>query len=233
MADLIETLTSLQEAIFLGAVAGLNRTEHQHTEERNSLVGRKTSRDTIFPEFADDLGIRQTRDTMPHLPQRRIDFSRNMTEGRHAMSDHLDVIVLDDDPQMSSLIAETLEGFYSWGDVHSFTHFNEALAFCKKKKKGAAIFILDVYLDKRTAFDFLDQIPDQCARAAEGTVIITGNASDDIVNTCIASNITYLLEKPIRVHALKLAVRAIVGKYHRFAERVLENSEYAGSTAKI
>jgi DNA-binding NtrC family response regulator len=145
------------------------------------------------------------------------------------MSDNLDVIVLDDDPQMCSLITEILKDFYSWGDVHSFTKYNEALAFCKKKRLGMAIFILDVYLDKKTAFDFLDQISDQCAWASEDTVMITGNASDDVVNMCIASNISYLIEKPIKVHALKLAVRAIVGKYLRFAKRLLGDSEYAHS----
>jgi DNA-binding NtrC family response regulator len=149
------------------------------------------------------------------------------------MSDKLDVIVLDDDPHMCSLIAEILKGFYVWGDVHSFTNFNEALAFCKKKKLGVAIFILDVYLEKKTAFDFLDQISDQCAWASEDTVMITGNASDDIVNMCIASNINYLIEKPMRAYTLKLAVRAIVGKYLRFAKRLLGDSDYAESVAKI
>ena len=149
------------------------------------------------------------------------------------MSDNLDVIVLDDDPQMCSLIAEILKGFYVWGDVHPFTNFNEALAFCKKRKLGVAIFILDVYLEKKTAFDFLDQISDQCAWASEDTVIITGNASDDIVNMCIASNITYLIEKPMKAYTLKLAVRAIVGKYLRFAKRLLGDSDYADSVARI
>ena len=149
------------------------------------------------------------------------------------MSDNLDVIVLDDDPQMCSLISEILKGFYVWGDIHSFTKFNDALAFCKKKKLGVAIFILDVYLDKKTAFDFLEQISAQCAWASEDTVIITGNASDDIVNMCIASNIHYLIEKPMRTYMLKLAVMAIVGKYLRFAKRLLGDSAYAESVSKI
>jgi response regulator of citrate/malate metabolism len=98
---------------------------------------------------------------------------------------------------------------------------------------GVAIFILDVYLDGKTAFDFLDQITDQCAWAPEDAIIITGNASDDVVNMCIASNITYLIEKPMKAYTLKLAVRAIVGKYLRFAKRLLGDSDYAGRIAKI
>jgi response regulator of citrate/malate metabolism len=149
------------------------------------------------------------------------------------MSDNLDVIILDDDPQMCTLIEEILRDFYVWGSVHTFTDFNEALAFCRKMKLGVAIFILDVYLGKKTAFDFLDQISDQCAWASEDAIIITGNAGDDIVDMCIASNITYLIEKPMKVYTLKLAVRAIVGKYIRFAKRLLGDSVYAKRVAKI
>jgi response regulator of citrate/malate metabolism len=149
------------------------------------------------------------------------------------MSDNLDVIVLDDDPQMCSLLTEMLKHFYTWGDIHSFTDVREASSFCRHMKTGVAIFILDVYLGKETAFDFLDKISEKFAWAAEDTVIITGNASDDIVNMCIASNVTYLLEKPIKGHTLKFAVRAIVGKYIRFAKRLLHDPDYAKSVAEI
>ncbi len=149
------------------------------------------------------------------------------------MSNNLDVIVLDDDPQICSLVTEILKGFYVWGNIHSFTTFSDALTFCKKEKLGMAIFILDVFLGKKTAFDFLDQIANQCAWAFEDTVIMTGFASDDIVNMCIASNINYLIEKPIKAYTLKLAVRAIAGKYVQFAKRILSNSDYAKRVAKI
>jgi response regulator of citrate/malate metabolism len=149
------------------------------------------------------------------------------------MSDNLDVIVLDDDPQMCSFLTEMLKHFYTWGDIHSFTDVREALSFCRHKKPGVAIFILDVYLGKETAFDFLDKISETFAWAAEDTVIITGNASDDIVNMCIASNVTYLLEKPIKGYTLKFAVKAIVGKYIRFARRLLHDPDYAKSVAEI
>jgi response regulator of citrate/malate metabolism len=149
------------------------------------------------------------------------------------MSDNLDVIVLDDDPQMCSLLTDMLKHFYTWGDIHSFTDVREALSFCRHMKTGVAIFILDVYLGKETAFDFLDKISEKFAWAAEDTVIITGNASDDIVNMCVASNVTYLLEKPIKGYTLKFAVRAIVGKYIRFAKRLLHDPHYAKSVAEI
>ena len=149
------------------------------------------------------------------------------------MSDNLDVIVLDDDPDVCSLLTEILKSFYTWGNIHAFTSVREAVSFCRRQKTGVAIFILDVYLGKETAFDFLEQIGDKFAWAAEDTVIVTGNASDDIVNMCVASNITYLIEKPLKAYTLKLAVRAIVGKYIRFARRLLHDPDYAKSISEI
>jgi DNA-binding NtrC family response regulator len=149
------------------------------------------------------------------------------------MSDKLNVIVLDDDPQICTLIKEILQSFYVWGDIHPFTNFNEALTFCKKKHMGMAIFILDVYLDKKTAFDFLEEISDQYAWAPEDTIIMTGNASDTIVNMCIAQSINYLIEKPLKAYTLKLAVRSIVGKYTLFAKRLIGNPDFATGVAKL
>jgi DNA-binding NtrC family response regulator len=149
------------------------------------------------------------------------------------MSDQLDVIILDDDPGMCALITDIVKDFYVWGDVHSFTDYHKALSYCKKAKLGVAVFILDVYLGKGTAFDFLDAINDKYAWAVEDSIIITGNADDDIVNMCTAANITYLIEKPIKVYTLKLAVRAIVGKYLLFAKRLLGNAEFAKYVANI
>jgi DNA-binding NtrC family response regulator len=149
------------------------------------------------------------------------------------MSNNLDVIVLDDDPQICSLITDLLGDFYVWGEIHSFTDYQKAISYCKHRKGGIALFIVDVYLGKETAFDFLDAIADQYAWAAEDTIIITGNASDDIVNMCISSNITYLIEKPVKAYTLKLAVRAIADKYLVFARRILNNSHFASSVAEI
>jgi response regulator of citrate/malate metabolism len=145
------------------------------------------------------------------------------------MANNLDVIVLDDDPQICKLITDILKGFYVWGNIHPFTNYDEALAFCKKKHPGVAIFILDVYLNEKTAFDFLEELSGQYAWASEDTIIISGNASDDIVNMCIASNINYLIEKPMKTYTLKLAVRAIVGKYTLFAKRLIGNPELVKS----
>lgn len=149
------------------------------------------------------------------------------------MSNNLDVIILDDNPRICALITEILESFYVWGDIHSFTNFNEALTFCKNKHAGVAIFILDVYLDKKTAFDFLKEIPDQYAWASEDKIIITGKASDEIVNMCIPLNINYLIEKPMKAYTLKLAVKAIVGKYTLFAKRLIGDPDFARSVAKL
>lgn len=149
------------------------------------------------------------------------------------MANNLDVVVLDDDPQICTLITDILKSFYVWGDIHAFTNYREALTFCKTKKLGVAIFILDVYLDKKTAFDFLEEIADDYAWASEDTLIITGNASDEIVNMCLPLSIHTLIEKPMKAYTLKLAVRAIVGKYTLFAKRILGDPDFARGVAKL
>jgi hypothetical protein len=69
--------------------------------------------------------------------------------------------------------------------------------------------------------------------AYEDTIIMTGKASDDVVNMCIASNITYLIEKPTRAYTLQLAVRAIVAKYIRFAKKLMEDPVLAETVARF
>jgi len=62
---------------------------------------------------------------------------------------------------------------------------------------------------------------------------MTGNANDEVVDMCISSDITYLLEKPIRSYALKLAVRAIVAKYAKFAKKLLLDPVLADHVTRI
>jgi hypothetical protein len=51
---------------------------------------------------------------------------------------------------------------------------------------------LDVFLGEKTGFDFLDFIMDKFPMAHQDTIIITGNASDEVVKMCVALDITYL-----------------------------------------
>ena len=147
------------------------------------------------------------------------------------MPDNLDVIVVDDEPEVCAVITEMIKSFYAWGVVHSFTDADKAIAHCQEQKAGVAIFVLDVFMGKETGFGFLDSIADKYPMAYEDTIIITGNASDDVVNMCVASDITYLIEKPIRPFALQLSVRAIVAKYIRFARRLIEDPAFAERVA--
>ena len=59
------------------------------------------------------------------------------------------------------------------------------------------------------------------------TVMISGMASEDVVDMCIASGVNHLLEKPIRNYALQLAIRSIVMKYVKFAKKLLTDTEFA------
>ncbi|MDD5168537.1 MAG: response regulator [Syntrophales bacterium] len=149
------------------------------------------------------------------------------------MSDSLDVIIVDDDPEICYVISETIRMFYTWGEVFAFSDIDEAMKYCRQKKAGVAIFILDVFLGSETGFEFLDAITDKFPMAYEDTIIMTGNASEDVVNMCIASNISYLIEKPIRSYSLQLAVRAIVAKYIRFAKRLIDDPVLAQTVSGL
>jgi len=126
-----------------------------------------------------------------------------------------------------------IKRFYLWGDVLSFSDVDEAFFYCKNMKAGVAIFVIDVFIGKETAFGFLDMISEKFPMCYEDTIIITGNASDDVVNMCIASDINYLIEKPIKPYALQLTIRAIVGKYIKFAKKLLANPALAESIAAL
>jgi CheY-like chemotaxis protein len=149
------------------------------------------------------------------------------------MSDGLDVIIIDDDKGICEIIKELVESFYSWGDVISFSNADEAIDYCLQRDVGVAIFIIDVFLGGLSGFYFLDAIEKKFPTAHEDSIIISGNASDDVVNMCLASRVNYLLEKPIKPYALQLAVKAITGKYLNFAKKLLQDSTYAASIAKL
>ncbi len=149
------------------------------------------------------------------------------------MSEGLDVIVVDDEPEVCDLLKRIIKRFYVWGEVISFTNVDDALEFCLARDLRFAIFVLDVFLGDTSGFRFLDTIEEKFPTAPEDTIIITGHASDDVVDMCVASDVNYLLEKPIRPHALQLAVRAIVSKYMKFTKKILEDPSFAESVARV
>lgn len=149
------------------------------------------------------------------------------------MSDGLDVIIVDDDAEVCDALSEAIGSFYTWGDVLAFSDEEEAALYCMNRDVGIAIFVVDVFLGEKSGFYFLDTISDKFPSAHQDAIIITGNASDDVVNMCIASDVNHLLEKPIRSYALQLAVRAVLAKYLKFAKKVLEDKEFADSVAQI
>ncbi len=149
------------------------------------------------------------------------------------MSDGLDVIIVDDDPIVCELISTTIDRFYTWGNVFSFTDPEEAITYCRNRDIGVAIFVVDVFLGGASGFFFLDAIEEKFPTAHSDAVIITGNASDDIVNMCVASNVNHLLEKPVKPYALQLAVRAIAEKYLKFAKRIFQDPDFAKSISNL
>jgi DNA-binding NtrC family response regulator len=149
------------------------------------------------------------------------------------MSDGLDVVVLDDDPGISQVLKELIETFYTWGNVIAFYDAEKAIAWCLERDVGLSIFVVDVFLKGMSGFFFLDSIESKFPAAHEDAIIISGKANEDIVDMCLASNVTYLLEKPLKPYALQLAVRAITAKYLRFAKKLLRDPSLAKSIARL
>lgn len=149
------------------------------------------------------------------------------------MSEGLDVIIVDDDKNLCTVIAETIRKFYVWGDVIPFTNVDEAITYCLNRDTSIAIFVLDVFLGEKSGFSFLDAIQGKYSAAPSDTIIITGYASDDVVNMCVASDVHHLLEKPIKPYELQLAVRAIVTKYLKFAKKFLRDPVFAEIVARF
>ena len=149
------------------------------------------------------------------------------------MASGLDVIIVDDDQDVCQTLSALISRFYTWGDVIEFTDVDKAMEYCLNRDVGIAIFVVDVYLGGKSGFFFLDAIEEKFTSVYEDTIIITGNASDDIVDMCVASNVSHLLEKPIKPFALQLAIRAIIEKYLNFSKRLLQDPAYAESVANF
>jgi len=149
------------------------------------------------------------------------------------MSDGLDLIIIDDDSSVCKMISNIVNSFYTWGDVICFVDVDEALSYCRDCDIGVGIFIIDVFLGGQSGFDFIKKIEGKFPSIYEDTIIITGNASDEMVNRCISSNVNYLLEKPIMPYSLQLAVRAIAMKYLTFANRLLIYPDFAADVSKF
>lgn len=146
---------------------------------------------------------------------------------------NVDAVILDDDPQVCEAMEGLFRQFYTWGEVHAFSDFAEALDYCRELDSQTAVFVLDVYLNGPTAFDFLEAISDQYPMATDDSIIITGKADDEVVEKCIEAKVNHLLEKPVRTYAFQFAVRAILSKYQRFAPRLLNDPEYAASLVPL
>ncbi|MFP4477238.1 MAG: response regulator [Desulfatibacillaceae bacterium] len=139
------------------------------------------------------------------------------------MPDGLDVIVVDDDRITLELLAEAINTFYTWGDVYVFSDPGEAAYYCNNRETHIAVFVVDVFLGGETGFRFLDSLAERYPGVYEDAVVITGDASEEVVNACLASGISHLLEKPVRPYALQFAVRAVVNKYISFLRKLRED----------
>jgi DNA-binding NtrC family response regulator len=149
------------------------------------------------------------------------------------MAEGLDVVVLDDDPGISQVLKEMIEAFYTWGKVVAFSDAEKAIAWCLKRDVGLGIFVVDVFLKGMSGFFFLDSIESKFSSAHKDAILISGKASEDVVDMCLASNVTYLIEKPLKPYTLQLAVRAVTSKYLDFAKKLLRDPILAKTIIRL
>ena len=149
------------------------------------------------------------------------------------MMSGLDVIIIDDEPVVCEVLSAIIKRFYAWGEVVAFSDADKAASYCLSRDIGSAVFVVDVFLDGKSGFYFLDSIEEKFPTAYEDTIVITGRASDDVVNMCVASNVHYLLEKPVKTYALQLAVMSVVSKYLRFTKKLLRDPVFAESVTRL
>jgi response regulator of citrate/malate metabolism len=145
----------------------------------------------------------------------------------------LDIIIMDDDIDVCETLKDNIIKFYKWGEILSFSDVDEAISYCLTRDIGIAIFVIDTFLGVKTGFYFLDALEETFPHIYEDTVMITGHASDDVVNTCVTSGINHLLEKPIKEYALQFSIRTIVEKYLSFAKKLIQNPELADSISQL
>jgi response regulator of citrate/malate metabolism len=149
------------------------------------------------------------------------------------MSDGLDILIIDDEKEVCDVLSSHIEKFYTWGDITTCTDVERAVSYCRSRPGSIMIFVLDVFVGDSNGFLFLDAIADKYPNAYHDTIMITGNANDDVVDMCVASGVNHLLEKPVRPYALQLAVRSIVSKYLKFAKMLLNDPEFAENIERI
>jgi response regulator of citrate/malate metabolism len=149
------------------------------------------------------------------------------------MSDGLDVVIVDDERHVCEVLEEIIAKFYTWGEIVTFGDYSDAIEYCLGRDRGLMVFVLDVFVGQTNGFAFLDAVSEKYPNAPMDTVMISGMASDDVVDMCVATGVSHLLEKPVRPYALQLAIRSIVMKYIKFAKRLLADSELAGIVDRI
>ncbi len=145
----------------------------------------------------------------------------------------LDLIILDDEPQVAEILGRMAQRFYTWGKVHIFDDYLTARTFCFNRGASLGLFVLDVFLKNHSAFDFIEAVRLHYPMAAEDTIVITGRADEDVVENCLVAGVSCLLEKPVRPYALQFAVRTLVSKYVNFAPRLLSDSALSRDVARL
>ena len=123
------------------------------------------------------------------------------------MEKKLSILLVDDEAIVGNRLKPALTkiGY----DVEAFEDPKDAML--RLDEKEFDIVITDIMMSEVNGIQLLEFVQSKNERTK--VIMITGYASEDVVNRCVASDVHHLLEKPIEPYALQLALRAIVAKY--------------------
>jgi len=115
------------------------------------------------------------------------------------------VLIVDDNPNMSSLLSEMLEIF----DYESIRANDGLEAIEKVEQNDVSLVITDMRMPKMSGLDLLQKIKEK--RPEMPVVVISGYALDDEGNNLLSSLADGFLNKPFKMSDIEELLNNVVG----------------------
>lgn len=115
------------------------------------------------------------------------------------------ILIVDDNPNMSSLLAEMLEVF----DYESLRAGDGLEAIEKVEKNDISLVITDMRMPKMSGLDLLQKIKEK--RPDLPVVVISGYALDDEGSNLLSNMADGFLNKPFKMSDIEQLLKQVVG----------------------
>ncbi len=130
----------------------------------------------------------------------------------HSSTDRAKVLLVDDDQDM----VQTLGLACRKAGLTPVLAFNPAAAIAQFECEGPDLAVLDVELGAWSGFDLLDELR---KRSDLPIVMLTGDASDDVVTRSFELGADGYLQKPISTSSMIARIRAVLARHWRTREQ--------------